>query len=488
MVLPDSTFVHPEEGEGFAFSSLNMLSNAHAAREVVYLVLVADGTYKLHDGRWPLLMVGTIHLHFSQGRYSHTFRPFAYMLASSESELAYRHLFKGLKAAYKKVYHQDLDPAFAVCDRAPAILNAFKAVFPTIEVLTCWPHVDRKVSDKCKVLLADKERAASIKDNVQLLHECTTYPQFLRAASLFTALLRQDGEEAFAAWLQAEYIEQPWGTWYLGASQTPGVQPNNNPLERFNRTIKSDGILGMRQRLEFLVREGFPNMLKVHAQLYRSQTITYTITIPTPVMVQTAAAHHLQSGQFFKKQYESGKVMFFFNTIDNCGKQVTAERVKVYQSVLKGQDTHRTLHTFMQSSQSLHAVTVPPKADTKGAVSCDCAQFLRIGMCSHIVATKDLLKEGLSVSRLTQPLHAPAKPGRKRAPAPALVRQEDADASMKRKKQLKAAARAAQPAALPAPKPRGRPPKTPAAAPHPPKRRGRPPKQASALAAGSDFQ
>ena len=66
-----------------------MFTNVKAAHEEYGedLVWLVDGTYKLHDGGFVLLVAGTVHLYYSKDHKEirQTFRPFAYALVPSES-------------------------------------------------------------------------------------------------------------------------------------------------------------------------------------------------------------------------------------------------------------------------------------------------------------------------------------------------------------------------------------------------------------------
>ena len=66
-----------------------MFQNVRSAHEEygTELVWLVDGTYKLHDGGYVLLVAGTIHLYYSQEHKEirHAFRPFAYAIVPSES-------------------------------------------------------------------------------------------------------------------------------------------------------------------------------------------------------------------------------------------------------------------------------------------------------------------------------------------------------------------------------------------------------------------
>ena len=37
-------------------------------------------------------------------------------------------------------------------------------------------------------------------------------------------------------WFEEQYLTAPWEQWWCGASNTPGVTPNNNPIEIFWRS------------------------------------------------------------------------------------------------------------------------------------------------------------------------------------------------------------------------------------------------------------
>jgi hypothetical protein len=107
---PTSTF----DLSGFVFSTPRVLSNIQVAmRDLPTGVPISlDGTYKLVNNGWTLLVVGThtvgrpaIGSTPTSGTYAHSFLPFVMALSKSESEQAYRSLLGVMREVAYKLYN-----------------------------------------------------------------------------------------------------------------------------------------------------------------------------------------------------------------------------------------------------------------------------------------------------------------------------------------------------------------------------------------------
>ncbi|KAK3289549.1 hypothetical protein CYMTET_3027 [Cymbomonas tetramitiformis] len=102
IVLPDGVF-SLEDGTGFVFSSVGLLENVVRAKAAwgSSMPSETDGTYKIVYNGWPCLVYGTYTLKYNKERncIQHSFVPFAFMMAKSESTAAYAAMFRSTNAA-----------------------------------------------------------------------------------------------------------------------------------------------------------------------------------------------------------------------------------------------------------------------------------------------------------------------------------------------------------------------------------------------------
>ena len=85
----DGSPVPEDDRVGAFFTHYGVFNNVKVAHEAMgdNLVLLADGTNKLHDGGYVLIIVGSIHVYFAEDDkvVRNTFRPFGYALVPGEN-------------------------------------------------------------------------------------------------------------------------------------------------------------------------------------------------------------------------------------------------------------------------------------------------------------------------------------------------------------------------------------------------------------------
>lgn len=112
------------------------------------LMLLTDGTYRIHFGGWTLVYCGVVSVERSGTDYVQRFCPWIYMFVRTESTFAYERMFKALM----QYAHEFLDVRVKVCsasiDHADAIASTLESVWPHAEILTCWEHLLRQVHKK----------------------------------------------------------------------------------------------------------------------------------------------------------------------------------------------------------------------------------------------------------------------------------------------------------------------------------------------------
>eukprot|EP00918_Siedleckia_nematoides_P023253 GHVU01050166.1.p1 GENE.GHVU01050166.1~~GHVU01050166.1.p1 ORF type:complete len:723 (-),score=90.20 GHVU01050166.1:1438-3606(-) len=255
---------------------------AVAVATTKYGVMV-DGTYKLHRGGWTLLIIGTVSLNHQRGKIVQSFRPLGVCFSKSENEIAYTVFMTSVVIGLKDLFGVDFRPTTCAFDHCDAANNAARAVFLHVIPLSCWPHLSRNALKK------------GVYDIVVMLHRCSHKLQF---DALHGAVVRIMEAAGCFTPQQIEFIsdtsgKEQWRGWYVGASGVPGLSPNINPAERWNRAWKHENLLnGCRLSQEVLLRDKIPRALARDTKRKGGH-----IPVGVPPLQPTAAmvlrAHHV---------------------------------------------------------------------------------------------------------------------------------------------------------------------------------------------------
>ena len=68
-------------------------------------------------------------------------------------------------------------------------------------------------------------------ENAGLFHRCVTKSMADLAMRLVTKSWQEAGQSEAATWLLKHHAGDPWGNWFLGASNRNQIIPNQNPNE-----------------------------------------------------------------------------------------------------------------------------------------------------------------------------------------------------------------------------------------------------------------
>ena len=103
-ILPGGNIEEPNGSDGMVFSSHRLLGNIrNAALAWGKIPLCVDGTYKLHNGNWVLIILLTITVRKGEGGNIVTSaRPIAFNFTQSESAALFSKLFKAVQAAGRR--------------------------------------------------------------------------------------------------------------------------------------------------------------------------------------------------------------------------------------------------------------------------------------------------------------------------------------------------------------------------------------------------
>eukprot|EP00918_Siedleckia_nematoides_P069096 GHVU01150668.1.p1 GENE.GHVU01150668.1~~GHVU01150668.1.p1 ORF type:complete len:581 (-),score=71.18 GHVU01150668.1:3296-5038(-) len=165
-VPPGGVFDDPQF-PAVAVTTKALLANALAlSPSSLDVCMLLDGTFKLHDKNWVLLIAGVEALKFDRGANRHQFRPVCMCMAVSECVETYRVLLRSIAEGTRLLFNKAFSPKWALSDHCEPAQNAAAEVFPGILPLTCWPHLSRNAKKKGVLVI------------VGALHRCTTRKQF----------------------------------------------------------------------------------------------------------------------------------------------------------------------------------------------------------------------------------------------------------------------------------------------------------------------
>ena len=110
--VPGDTIAKIAHAHGVAFTSRYLLEQL--LKEIdkygEHLFFSLDGTHKIHDKGWVLMLLGVNGLRIDQGSTTRSFCPRALMLAKSESAAAVSFLFSSLERTCGTVLQRRLEP------------------------------------------------------------------------------------------------------------------------------------------------------------------------------------------------------------------------------------------------------------------------------------------------------------------------------------------------------------------------------------------
>lgn len=215
----------------FFMTSTALIEKARGAHS-----LQADATYKLMWQGFPVLIVGTTDL-------DRKFHLIGVAVCVCEKQEDFEFVFNSVKKCARELLQCDVTPTTIVCDAAHAISNAFKTEFGAEStVIMCWAHMLRKVKQKLKTLIKEKELFDMVIKDIVSMQVISSPSNFEIARSLFKN--KYESQTEFLIYFNMEWVTKN-PNWYEGAMQhTPST---NNSLEATNRVIKDQFTL--RERL-----------------------------------------------------------------------------------------------------------------------------------------------------------------------------------------------------------------------------------------------
>ena len=141
--------------------------------------------------------------------------------------------------------------------------------------LNCWPHTERNLKAKVKVVKSAETRSALWKDIhlIQLAHSSQAFQLMCSQFIKKWKSIKDKDINTFIAYMERSWIEKN-NNWFEGAA--PGLPSSNNALEATNLDIKDS--FTFRERLS--MEQFFPLLFRII--LKWSEDRIPTITKPVP--------------------------------------------------------------------------------------------------------------------------------------------------------------------------------------------------------------
>ncbi|KAJ8540775.1 hypothetical protein ON010_g12451 [Phytophthora cinnamomi] len=89
------------------------------------------------------------------------------------------------------------------------------------------------------------------------------------------------GKPQYAQWLEDDNYTKPWKLWFATASDTPGVVPNQNPIEVHRRTIKATAVTRLRAATVHVFAGTLPKLLVEYAGDIKLEPIRHYVPGPS---------------------------------------------------------------------------------------------------------------------------------------------------------------------------------------------------------------
>jgi hypothetical protein len=129
------------------------------------------------------------------------------------------------------------------------------------KLLNCWPHLSRGFK-KHKRLLRNQDNYEAFREMLDHCHYSPTEGCFDILTNEMVKEMKKMDEEPFASWFESVYLHPTMRNWFIGASQIPGVLPNQNPHESLNKQFKSDAVVDHEKaNLSNFVNRGIPAIM-----------------------------------------------------------------------------------------------------------------------------------------------------------------------------------------------------------------------------------
>ncbi|ETN14264.1 hypothetical protein PPTG_07897 [Phytophthora nicotianae INRA-310] len=399
------------------------------------VVGLTDGTYRIDFNRWTLVCFATACGVYNNRTYRRSFVPWVYMFVRTEHEYAYKTMFTTTVDFAAKYFDYTLTLKYGSQDHATYIANAYKAIWPGIGILNCYPHLSRKAYEKSGLLRDPTFYGNHVDKNIHELELARSPQQFLALAEECTKFWITKHEQEYASWLTTQYLGERWGTWFCTVA-APGVLPSQNPIESHHQSLKTVCVPSKHAATSVVCNDTLPSVLYLDCDK-PIKSFSHFAEGPIIGEMVVHARIFVTEKNVFKKidpDDEQKIQSFVVNTCEYAvrynnatGQVVNATRAERYLDSKSGKLRKGSrVPDFQLYYLSLHEVQVLPPVYTsafrldlnpiipteqiraiRSRYQCDCKGFWTSGwLCSHVLAAMSLMEE---YDLKTAVLHLPTR-------------------------------------------------------------------------------
>ena len=411
------------------FTSMNLLLNICDADRKLKMKIIGsiDGTHSISANGYTLLVFGTFafgrHQKGTSKNWTNSFRPFAYCFCPTECEAAAIVMMCAVNYAMTALFNIKVDFKIGVVsDRADAFCNAYSLVYPESLRAQCWPHVSfkfqhgniyndgskKKPTQTYKDYLIDQGNlnwlVSTARADVKLLHLCRSHQMFAPLWKVIKDAWIKYGEKDIARIFGKSYADNArYSQFRYNTFNIPGVLPNDNPTERFNRSIKGTrfekGMIQVGRKFNDTILEEFPKLVYFASVdkcgVYRD----YQMSSSTNIEYEDAfEASKLKKNVDIKGDGEGG---FFVNSTEYAGQPITEERLLEYKQIINGNYpvSYESKNNYIDKVHSICHVTLHKIENEQLIWMGNCTDSFRSTKCPHAIKIAYSIEADLKVQQ-----------------------------------------------------------------------------------------
>jgi hypothetical protein len=430
--------------EGFIFSSKRFLNNLQLLCAVTgtEVTLLVDGTFKVTDDGWVLIVVGTHSVSIDELGVHHTVRPILFCWTYSENAAAMKAIVQCLHNVARELLSLPvIRITVAAIDRSDAFFNGLTSDGTNdTSIVDCYAHMFRKIDTNEKTRISSKTAKKKILEDIERLSKAPTKEAFRAGLELavqhWKVGLKQD---KFVKYFR-EYYMGRWDGWYISATNSTEIGITTNAMESLNNLIKD--LLPFSYTANDAIKLKFPYLLRalteksgivdvpiVRRTIMRQLEFIKEKPIPREVIEKANLLVSTTKPKQWDVDMHEGS--YFFNSKAYIAQAVTQERIDHFKQLLVGTTFEGTTWTNFLEGMSLHEVQVVQfegeKQEQEPLFTCDCKSFRHSGfLCSHTLAARHLhASRTVSLTNMAAPFKEVKKRGRKRTNKGALKIHDD---------------------------------------------------------------
>ena len=349
-----------------AFSSFTLLKHSITQRDNFngISLLGLDGTYKINELNYPLLVLGT------QDVAHHSF-PLAFAIVSSDEDIdSYSFVLRAFNKAIQKLFNVVYKPKFVISDGSPAIFTAISNVYGSADLthLMCYRHLRENVRKQFAEKNVSKKERPEILSKIDFMQRL-----FVREhMNIYWGAFKKEYSKFpdFLTYFEETYVTSRLNRWHYYDTRK-NVFLSNNAIESLNANIKY--VITNREKLNIIVLiNKFVDYLKFKQT--ENLAMTKSIKVKNNIIVKASEIAKgqliiIHSGNFILE-----RKLDKLPDLNECKSLIT----------LKNNITTKEIENMYRSKVVLRR--------NNNEVTCFCCQGFKYGSCVHIEALKIHLK------------------------------------------------------------------------------------------------